>query len=266
MTTNTNNFLHKNTARKQWGMILFVIWLVNCLLASAIAIHEIWLPKMNAAGKTYTNVRADAFDGTSLPIAYIPNWNKPDLRNKSLDFRNISMNDLISLPKYNPATLANPNNIIERFTYTVTYMGSYTLNYKENDGSHLGVDIRAPIGTPVLSIANGVVVRAVEADATGNKFVVIRHENVPYNGKTTDLYSGYLHLSEIAVTEGSKIRKGEMLGRVGITGITTTPHLHLQIDTADAPFHPYWPYTGSEARAAGFSFLQAVTAGLGADK
>jgi murein DD-endopeptidase MepM/ murein hydrolase activator NlpD len=60
-------------------------------------------------------------------------------------------------------------------------MGSYRLNYKEYDGSHNAIDIRAPIGTPVLSIANGVVVRAVESDATGNKFVVIRHDNVPIN-------------------------------------------------------------------------------------
>lgn len=266
MNTNINLSLKNTHSRKKWGLILVAVWVLNCILATSIAIHEIWLPKMNAAGKAYTSVRADAFDGTSLPITHIPNWKKSSLQNKSLDFRNIAMSDIIPIPRYNTSILANPNNLIERFTYTVTYMGSYTLNYKENDGSHLGVDIRAPIGTPVLSIANGVVVRAVEADASGNKFVVIRHENVPYNGKTVDLYSGYLHLSEIVVAEGSKIRKGEMLGRVGITGITTTPHLHFQIDTADAPFHPYWPYTGAEARAAGLTFLQAVTAGLGADK
>lgn len=57
-----------------------------------------------------------------------------------------------------------------------------------------------------------------------------------------------------------------MLGRVGITGITTTPHLHFQIDTADAPFHPYWPFTGQEARNAGMNIFQGVTAGLGAEK
>ena len=51
----------------------------------------------------------------------------------------------------------------------------------------------------------------MEADSTGNKFVVIRHDNVPYEGKTRTLYSGYLHLSQILVTEGTKIRKGEIL-------------------------------------------------------
>lgn len=80
-------------------------------------------------------------------------------------------------------------------------MGSYRLNYKEHDGSHLGVDIRAPMGTPILSIANGVVIRTLEADATGNKIIVIRHDNVPMNGKKVTLYSGYLHLSQILVTE-----------------------------------------------------------------
>lgn len=86
-------------------------------------------------------------------------------------------------------------------------MGNYKLDYREHAGSHLAEDIRAPIGTPVLSIANGVVVRTVEADAVGNKFIVIRHDNIDYNGKKQSLYSAYLHLSSIDTTEGSKIKK-----------------------------------------------------------
>lgn len=124
------------------------------------------------------------------------------------------------------------------------------MNYKEFDGSHNAIDIRVPIGTPVLSIANGIVVKTIEADGSGDRFIVIRHDGVNLEGKVQSLYSCYLHLSEILIQEGTKVRKGDMIGRTGMSGIATTPHLHIQIDTADAPFHPYWPFTSSDSRAA----------------
>ncbi len=111
-------------------------------------------------------------------------------------------------------------------------------------------------------MANGVVVKTVEADATGNKYIVVRHDNVPFEGKTQTVYSNYLHLSSIDITEGTKVKKGQMIGKVGSTGISTAPHLHFQIDRDDAPFHPYWHFTMADARSAGLSFFDAVTAGL----
>lgn len=56
-----------------------------------------------------------------------------------------------------------------------------------------------------------------------------------------------------------------MLGRVGMSGITTAPHLHFQIDTADAPFHPYWPFSSREASDKKMNVFQAVSAGLGSE-
>ena len=47
-----------------------------------------------------------------------------------------------------------------------------------------------------------------------------------------------------------------------MTGKTTTPHLHLQVDRANAPFLPYWPFTTSEAHKAGYDFFEAVSQGL----
>jgi hypothetical protein len=51
-----------------------------------------------------------------------------------------------------------------------------------------------------------------------------------------------------------------------MTGMATGPHLHLQIDTADAPFHPYWHFTTADATAAGLSFYDGVSVGLGKDR
>ncbi len=226
---------------------------------------------MDAGWGAYQNIISDPFDGTTMPIAYIPDWTKSQNQDKTKHFEEISISEYLPIPLYDALSLRDISgtskaSILLHYTYFTTYMGSYRLNYKENDGSHNAVDIRAPIGTPVLSIANGVILRTNEADATGNKYVVIRHDGVPLDGTKKSLYSSYLHLSEILVTEWTKIRKGEMIWRVGMTGIATTPHLHIQIDTGDAPFHPYWPFSTSDSRTAWLWFYDSVNAGLGKDK
>lgn len=222
---------------------------------------------MDAWNEAYSTIVSEPFDGTVMPIAFIPDWTKTQNQNKNLLFQDIPIRDFIPLPRYNlqllhDATGTKKDTIIARYTYIVPYMGAYTMSYKENEGSHLAVDIRAPVWTPVLSIANGVVVRTIDADATGNRVVVIRHDGIPWVGKQLTLYSAYEHLSEITVQEWKKIDKGWMLGRVGITGITTTPHLHFQIDTADAPFHPYWPFSSKDMKIAWLDFMSAINVWL----
>ena len=185
---------------------IIAVWVCNCILGSVLAIQQSWLPYMNAGNSTYTNIKSDPFDGTIMPILYIPDWSKTQYQNKTVSFADIPISDYIPLPAYDANALLDTSNIskssmILHYTYITPYMGSYRLNYKEYDGSHNAIDIRAPMGTPVLSIANGVVVRTVEADATGCRFVVIRHEGVTINGKKQNVYSGYLHLSEITVRE-----------------------------------------------------------------
>lgn len=131
---------------------LIGLWILNCVIASGIAIRDIWIPSMNAA------VVADPFDGTSMPIRYIPDWTKPAYQNKLIQFSDIPVSDLIPLPMYDTGELIAPNTTKERtilkYTYTVVYMGGYEFDYREYAGSHLAVDIRAALGTPVLAVAN----------------------------------------------------------------------------------------------------------------
>jgi murein DD-endopeptidase MepM/ murein hydrolase activator NlpD len=243
------------------------IWRFNCILAFLYLFVASGFPFLQSSVFEYSNVSSDPFDGTTAPIAYVPNWLETKNTNKSLVFADIDISEFQELPKYNISILdddsgKNSNALQMRYTYPVVYMGSYRGNYKEYDGSHVGVDIRAPIGTPVLAIANGVVVKT-KFDETGDgKYIVIRHENVVFGGESQTLYSSYLHLAEIAVEEGQKISKGAVIGKVGMTGITTTPHLHFQIDTKLSPFHPYWPFTFLEAKKANVDFFEAINIGL----
>ncbi len=85
---------------------------------------------------------------------------------------------------------------------------------------HNGTDFGAPIGTPVRAVADGVVDFAGPSGGHGN-FVKLRHES----GYDTS----YSHMSAILVRRGSTVRQGQIIGRVGMTGLATGPHMHYQM-------------------------------------
>ena len=87
---------------------------------------------------------------------------------------------------------------------------------------HHGIDYAAPYGTPVSSVADGVVLYAGWKGGYG-KFVQIRHAN----GYVT----GYGHLSRIArgIRRGVRVKQGQVIGYVGSTGLSTGPHLHFEM-------------------------------------
>jgi murein DD-endopeptidase MepM/ murein hydrolase activator NlpD len=95
--------------------------------------------------------------------------------------------------------------------------------------AHLGVDYRAPAGSPVVAVADGVVVSAGMSGGAG-RMVHLRHANA--------FESEYLHLSAIAVRPGSRIRQGELIGRVGASGLATGPHLDYRLKKNGAFINP----------------------------
>ncbi len=223
----------------------------------------------------------DPFDGTVYPYEKTVDWTALTDSEREMDFNSISASKLSAPYEYNERNLAisfddldfssaGSNRIRnERITYSVPYMGNYKLDGIAGAGGHPAVDIKLLMRTPIVSIANGIVTDVQDRTTGFGKYVVVRHDNVPdveNPGNFTTYYASYSHLDESVVNVGEKVNKGDLIGYNGSTGTSSTPHVHFQIDTADAPFHPYWPFTWQEAQDAGLSFYEAVNAGLGSEK
>ncbi len=94
---------------------------------------------------------------------------------------------------------------------------------------HEGLDLAAPEGTPVSASGKGRVVLAARRIITGNTVVI---EHLP------GLFSLYFHLSEIDVKPGDMVAQGDVIGKVGMTGFATGPHLHWEIEALGVPVDP----------------------------
>lgn len=103
---------------------------------------------------------------------------------------------------------------------------------------HAGVDIGGETGAPIFAVADGVVTKTAMGynGGSGNN-VRINHGTI--DGQATE--SGYLHMNDIEVQEGQKVKKGQRIGTVGNTGLSTAPHLHfsMYINGANVDPAPY---------------------------
>jgi murein DD-endopeptidase MepM/ murein hydrolase activator NlpD len=208
------------------------------------------------------------YTGTVSPVALVPDytkWSTYGGNGEEHTFRQVPKDALIPLPAYVSSTEKKDyDHSPAGDVFSIGHMGSYETG-AEGDGSHIGVDIRVPQGTPILSIANGIVEQVREDKSGFGKLIVIRHPHSPNPDDPqyeTVLHSVYAHLSSQLVSEGDIVKKGQQIGLSGKTGFATGPHLHFQVDRDDAPWHPYWAFSYTEASAAGMNTAQAIDAGL----
>jgi murein DD-endopeptidase MepM/ murein hydrolase activator NlpD len=85
---------------------------------------------------------------------------------------------------------------------------------------HDGTDFPAPIGTPILATANGIVIKAGWGGDYGN-MVEVRHPN--------GFITRYAHAQELSVQVGQVVKKSQVIGKSGSTGRSTGPHLHYEV-------------------------------------
>ena len=107
-----------------------------------------------------------------------------------------------------------------KYTFITSTYGSRqhpVLGYRKD---HKGIDLRAAVGTPVWSVADGTVTRAVKGDRVAGTYLFVRHAN--------GIETTYLHLSRFAdgIRVGSRVRQKQIIAYSGNTGRSTGPHLH----------------------------------------
>ncbi len=98
---------------------------------------------------------------------------------------------------------------------------------------HSGIDIDAPYGTQVKATGDGIVVKAGVSESGYGIQVEIDHGN--------GFKTKYAHLSKVLVRIGQKVKRGDVIGKVGSTGWSTGPHLHYEVIKGKKKINPY-PY------------------------
>lgn len=95
--------------------------------------------------------------------------------------------------------------------------------------AHLGIDLAAPTGSPIVATSDGVVTTADWRGGYG-LFVALDHGR--------GIETRYGHMSRLGVAPGQRVSKGQILGFVGSTGLSTGPHLHYEMRVNGRPIDP----------------------------
>jgi len=130
---------------------------------------------------------------------------------------------LASLPAISPI----PDTEITRFASGFGYRIHPIYRTKK---MHTGIDLTAPVGTEVYATGKGTVVEASYTLGGYGLLVVIDHG--------FGFKSYYAHLNKIKVKEGQEVKRGELIGTVGNSGRSTSPHLHYEVRKNNQPENP----------------------------
>lgn len=117
---------------------------------------------------------------------------------------------------------------------------------------HPGIDISAPMGTPVRATADGLVKSAQMVNGYGREVVLD-------NGRGIETCYG--HMSGFAVMTGQSVVRGQVIGYVGMSGRTTGPHLHYEVRIRNTPVNPHKYLRATLANPASNSAGTEIAAG-----
>lgn len=144
--------------------------------------------------------------------AYVKNQN--DNFSEYSKIIEVMWDSIKSVPNVNPISLADLKDVTDKFGYR-----KHPILKKWF--FHEGVDLSANIKTPIYAPADGIVIKKVKSKRGYGNRIALDHG---YGYKTV-----YAHLYSFNVKSGQKVKKGDIIGFVGNTGLSTGPHLHYEI-------------------------------------
>lgn len=163
-----------------------------------------------ASSVAAANVAASGgiFEKASEKDAADPQFRSLFLSWKKMD--QVGASGIVSIPSQKPVDL---------LAFTSNF-GFRSDPFRGSRAMHAGVDIPGPIGTPIYATADGVVGRAQRLGGYGN-YIEIEHGQ--------GIQTRYGHLSQILVAPNARIKRGDLIGRMGSTGRSTGSHLHYEV-------------------------------------
>jgi murein DD-endopeptidase MepM/ murein hydrolase activator NlpD len=128
----------------------------------------------------------------------------------------------------NPPTLLPIRQ--ENLTRVSSYFGMRINPVRKIKQLHTGIDYMAALGADILASASGTITKVSDKRKGFGKMIVIKHCNT-YETR-------YAHMDGFAVKEGDKVKKGQVIGYVGNTGMSLGPHLHFEVRKNGKPVNP----------------------------
>ena len=197
--------------------------------------------------------RYEALRGYSNSELIIETTRRSDILLKQLRVQSRTMNELLERVnekseqlKFFPSIQPIENN---NLTHTAAGFGWRMHPIYRTKRFHDGIDFTASVGTPVRATGDGVVAETQSTGAQGVK-VVIDHG---YGYKTV-----YAHLEKFTVKTGQKVTRGETIGHVGTSGMSTAPHLHYEVHKNGKSVNPI-NYFFNELSPAAFARIRDLS-------
>ncbi|MCB9361100.1 MAG: M23 family metallopeptidase [Flavobacteriales bacterium] len=178
--------------------------------------------------------RYKQLEGFSNSELIIETTKKIDQLSKQLYIQSKSFDDVFKMAKKKenmlaaiPAIQPVQNEDLTRMASGYGYRMHPILKYRK---FHAGMDFTAPRGTPIYATGKGTVIQA-DSKASGYG----RHVRIDHGYGYVTLYG---HMSKIAVEEGDKVNRGDIIGYVGNTGLSAGPHCHYEVRKNGEPVNP----------------------------